>query len=54
MENFLSKYRDQTQSVSSIIQYTKEFSKKIEEKSLINFKAKEFREKFENDFEALM
>ena len=54
MDNFLLKYRGQTESVTSIIDITKDRAKKIEEKSLINHKAKEFNEKFEDDFQSLM
>ena len=54
MEIFLNKYKGQNQSVSSIIKYSKEYINKIQEKSLINNKAKEFGDKFESDFKSLM
>ncbi len=54
MDNFLNKCKEQNKCVSSIVEYSKEYAKSLEEKSLINHKTKEFREKHEKDFTSLM
>jgi hypothetical protein len=54
MDNFLNKYQEQNNYVSSIVEHSKEYAKSLEEKSLINRKTKEFREKHEKDFTSLM